>query len=68
MKNRVNSPIKNQKITKSPGRFTRLDVHPSWATLIQYCKELKYGELTCIQIQDGLPASVEYVKKKLKLL
>ena len=40
--------------------------HPSWVRFIRYCEDLKFGELTRLQIQDGLPISAEYVKKKVK--
>ena len=68
MNNKNNSSAKNQKIKKSSEKATSSDIHPAWLNLIQYCKELQYGELTSVQIQNGLPVLAEYVKKKVKFL
>src|SRR5262245_31273161 len=41
-------------------------VHPSWLALIEFCRELGYGELERLSIQDGLPVVAETVRKKYK--
>ena len=43
-------------------------MHPSWTKFIAYCEDLRYGELTRLQIQDGLPVSAENVRKKVKFI
>lgn len=68
MDSKENAPTKNQVAKKTSKKLTSLEVHPSWAKFIQYCEELKYGELTRLQIQDGLPASAEYVRKKVRFI
>lgn len=41
-------------------------LHPVWNAFIQYCAELKYGEIEQLSIQDGLPVLAEVTKKKIK--
>lgn len=41
-------------------------IHPSWLALIEFCRELGYGELERLSIQDGLPVVAETVRKKCK--
>jgi hypothetical protein len=41
-------------------------VHPAWLRLMEYCAELKYGELQNLKIQDGLPVVAEVTMKKVK--
>jgi len=45
-------------------RFIRL--HPCWYSFIKYCEDLKYGEISKLKIQDGLPLIAEETKKKVK--
>lgn len=42
------------------------DLHPSWRALIRYCRELGYGEIERIKVQDGVPVSAEVIKKKIR--
>lgn len=42
------------------------DLHPSWQALIRYCRELGYGEIERIKIQDGVPVSAEVIKRKIR--
>ena len=42
------------------------DLHPAWKELIQFCRDLKYGEIERLSIQDGLPVLAEVTKKKIK--
>jgi len=41
-------------------------LHPAWAELIRYCRELKHGEIENLKIQDGLPQMAEVVRKKVR--
>ena len=41
-------------------------LHPSWRAFIEYCLELKHGEIERLKIQDGLPVLAELTKKKVK--
>jgi hypothetical protein len=41
-------------------------LHPAWAELIRYCRELKHGEIENLKIQDGLPQTAEVVRKKVR--
>ena len=68
MKDIQNISTKNQMTLKSYNKSIPFKVHPSWIRFIKYCRELEYGELKKLQIQDGLPAIAEYVKKKVKFI
>lgn len=39
-------------------------IHPSWIAFIRYCRELGFGEIEKLKIQDGLPLSAETVRSK----
>ena len=41
-------------------------LHRSWQAFIEYCLELKHGEIERLKIQDGLPVLAELTKKKVK--
>ncbi|HVH69977.1 MAG TPA: hypothetical protein VNB49_02565 [Candidatus Dormibacteraeota bacterium] len=41
-------------------------VHPTWQAVIRYCQEMKYGEIACLKIHDGLPVSAEVIIKKIR--
>ncbi len=41
-------------------------MHPAWLAFVQFCEELRYGEIECLKIQDGLPVLAEVTKKKVK--
>lgn len=50
----------NQRNTSEPS------LHPAWRAFIEYCAELKHGEVEILKIQDGVPVLAEVVKKKVK--
>lgn len=39
---------------------------PAWREFIRFCRELRYGEIERLSIQDGLPVLAELTKKKVK--
>lgn len=41
-------------------------VHPAWAKLMRFCREMGYGELERIKIQDGLPVVAEVATRRVK--
>lgn len=41
-------------------------LHPAWATFVRYCQELRFGEIVCLKIQDGLPVLAEVSTRKIK--
>lgn len=43
-----------------------LPLHPAWQALIRFCREVGYGEIERIKIQDGLPVSAEMVTRKIR--
>ncbi len=42
------------------------ELHAAWLKFISHCQELSHGEIAKVQIQNGLPVSAEYIKKKIK--
>ena len=38
----------------------------AWLAFIRYCRQLGYGEIERLRIQDGLPVLAEVTKKKVK--
>jgi hypothetical protein len=52
-----------------PTRLERIaadTLHPVWRRFIQYCAQLKHGEIDRLCIQDGLPGLAESTTKKVK--
>ena len=43
-------------------------LHAAWIKFINHCQDLNHGELAKVQVQNGIPVSAEYVKKKIKFL
>ena len=41
-------------------------LHPAWRAFIQFCDELRHGQIEDLKIQDGLPLLAEVTKKKVK--
>jgi hypothetical protein len=41
-------------------------LHPSWIAFLRFCRELGYGEIENLRIQDGLPMSAETIRKKIR--
>jgi len=67
----VNSGNKRKEIPVHTGvansDATPGELHPAWQALIRYCREIVYGEIECIKIQDGIPVSVEVITRKIRL-
>ena len=43
-------------------------LHPSWIALIRHCRQLGYGTIEKLKIQDGLPVVAEESVKRTKFL
>jgi hypothetical protein len=59
----------HRNLARVPTRDARLHeepLHPAWRAFIEYCAELKHGEIETLKIQDGVPVLAEVVKKKVK--
>jgi len=41
-------------------------LHPAWLAFLHFCRELQYGEIERLRIQNGVPVLAEVVKKKVK--
>lgn len=50
-----------------PDDSFRQDALPiAWRNFIRYCREMRYGEIERLSIQDGLPVLAEETKRKVK--
>ena len=64
------------KATKGPGNrncggyeaTAVKTLHPAWVAFIRHCRELGFGEISQLKIQDGLPVMAEETKKKVKFI
>ncbi len=43
-------------------------LHPVWQSFVRFCRELQFGEIEKLKIQDGLPVLAEVTKKKVKFI
>jgi hypothetical protein len=44
-----------------------MEIEPrQWTKFIEFCRELGFGEIANLKIQDGLPMMAESVTKKIK--
>lgn len=51
---------------KFPRPLKQDPLHPAWASFIQYCQTMKFGEIEKLVIQDGLPMVAETTRQKVK--
>ena len=63
------NPLKKPTVIV-PGRIYVNDssTHPTWRAFIEYCAELKHGQIEVLKIQDGLPVLAEVTRKKIKFV
>ena len=43
-------------------------LHPAWLAFIRHCRDLGFGEISQLKIQDGLPVMAEETTKKVKFI
>jgi len=43
-------------------------LHPAWIAFIRHCRDLGFGEISQLKIQDGLPIMAEETTKKVKFI
>jgi hypothetical protein len=43
-------------------------LHPAWIAFIRHCRELGFGEISQLKIQDGVPVMAEETTKKVKFV
>ena len=51
--------------TQPPGT-AREELNGAWLLFIHYCRQIGYGEIERLRIQDGLPVMAEVTTKKVK--
>ena len=56
--------VKGVVLPKDSAR--RIALHPAWQAMIRFCREIGYGEISCIKIHDGIPVGAEVVTKKIR--
>ena len=43
-------------------------LHPAWIAFIRHCRDLNFGEISQLKIQDGVPVMAEETTKKVKFI
>jgi hypothetical protein len=43
-------------------------LHPAWTAFIRHCRELGFGEISQLKIQDGVPVMAEETTRKVKFV
>ena len=43
-------------------------LHPAWREFLRFCRQLQFGEIEKLRIQDGLPVLAELTRQKVKFL
>ena len=60
----------NQDQREGPGRrqspSAANGLNPAWLCFIRHCRELGFGEISKLKIQDGLPVMAEETRKRVK--
>jgi len=59
-------PSGNEKPGRPTARLREPPLHPAWRSFLRFCRELGYGEIERLSIQDGLPVTAQVVKKKIR--
>lgn len=52
----------------NPNASSSVALHPAWVNFIRHCRELGFGEISQLKIQDGLPVTAEETTKKVKFI
>ncbi|MBC7928212.1 MAG: hypothetical protein H7039_21410 [Bryobacteraceae bacterium] len=47
-------------------KLDKRSLHPSWRAFMEFCAELRHGDIERLTIQDGLPVLAERTKQKIK--
>lgn len=60
----VNNSSKQALETRTKENY---GIHPAWLALIRHCKEIGFGEIERMKIQNGVPVLVERSIQRIKL-
>jgi hypothetical protein len=55
------------RIEKLKTKHSTAGIHPAWLALIRHCREVGFGEIERVKIQDGIPVMIEKTIKRTKL-
>lgn len=62
-----NAPTTSPRGNRAPAEAGgQIRLHPGWQAMIQFCRDMGYGEIACIKIYDGVPVSAEVVTRKIR--
>ena len=59
-------PAGNVKDERTCHNEEIVHLHPAWTKLIALCREIGFGELERIKIQNGLPVIADVAKRHVK--
>lgn len=63
--NSINKEMNN--IEKLKAKNPAVSIHPAWLALMRHCREVGFGEIERLKIQDGVPVMIETTIKRIKL-
>lgn len=66
MNDGLEHPNKRRAEESAPEERNDGTLHPAWREFIRFCRELKYGEIERLSVQNGLPILAEMTKKKVR--
>ena len=55
-----------RQVVAMPPVQARESLPAAWVEFIRYCRDLRYGEIERLIIQDGVPVLAEVISKKIK--
>jgi len=58
-------PLLSMSMEQGKIKYKPVELHPAERRLIQYLRELQFGEVN-LKVQDGLPVIAERVREKVK--
>jgi len=61
----MNKKMNDMEKLKAKNR--NVGVHPAWLALMRHCREVGFGEIERLKIQDGVPVMIETTIKRTRL-
>ena len=49
-------------------RGEKAALHPAWVAFIRHCRQVGFGEISNLKIQDGVPVLAEETVRKVKFV
>lgn len=66
MKSSIEATQPGEASTAQPAGAAKEEFNGAWLVFIRYCRQLGFGEIERLKIQDGVPILAEVTTKKIK--